>query len=351
MEEKTPSRLFRALQILIPLVGVAVGITGVLLTVAARKKELTCTLVNSTRLVSENLGGIHPDMHVEFHGQAIFSLAKMTFDLRNTAAAAIMAKDVMEPLKLAFPTSTRLMSASVERTFPPDLKFSARAVPGSADVILDFPLLNRGDEAFFSVYVFNSEALRPILAGRIVDVPQLVYSEANVSAARQSMWPFQSHATRSVIRWVLLSIYCSIYCALALLFLGICFGGIGSYLTYLPWKHKWKHLYDEVDKELAKANREEKATTTVAKTDKPETEDLITSEEAYRLQMIRGHILFHDDGSSKKLVKELKKRGIPPHPNPMFESFWGATAFSALMLSLASICSTTALIVYRALSG
>src|SRR5882762_1838283 len=110
MEEKAPSRIFRALQILISLAAVVVGITGVLLTVAARKKELTCSLVNSTRLVSENLGGIHPDMHVEFHGQPIFSLAKMTFDLRNTGAAAIMAKDVVEPVRLAFPPTTRLMS-------------------------------------------------------------------------------------------------------------------------------------------------------------------------------------------------------------------------------------------------
>ena len=46
MEEKGPSRLFRVLQILIPLAGVAVGITGVLLTVASRKKEITCTQVS-----------------------------------------------------------------------------------------------------------------------------------------------------------------------------------------------------------------------------------------------------------------------------------------------------------------
>src|SRR5260370_17955669 len=229
MEERTPSKIFRTLQILVPLAGVAVGITGVLLTVASRKKELTCTQVNSTRLVSENLGGIHPDMHVEFHGQAIFSLSKMTFSLRNTGAAAIMAKDIVEPVALAFPVSTRLMSANVEKTFPPDLKFSAGIIGGN--VVLDFPLLNRGDEALFSVYVFNSELQRPALEGRIVDVPQLVYSEANAPTGGQRPWPFQSHATRSVVRWVLLTIYG----AMAALFVGLWVGGIGSYATYLPW--------------------------------------------------------------------------------------------------------------------
>ena len=347
MDEKTPSKLFRTLQILIPLMGVAVGLTGVLLTLAARKKELSCTLVNSTRLVSENLGGIHPDMHVEFHGQPIFSLTKMTFDLRNTGAAAIMAKDVVEPVRLAFPPTTRLMTTSVEHTSPQDLKFSANAVPGG-DVVLEFPLLNRGDVAFFSVYVFNSEPQRPTLEGRIVDVPQLVYSEANVSAATQNMWPFQSHATRSVVRWALVSIYS----ALTLLFLGICAGGVGSYVSYLPWKYKWKHLYDAALEEIEKDSREGGASppAAAAQPKQDEAGDLMLAR-AHKLAAIRRGLLLHDTEFAEKMVRELKKKGIPPHPSPMFESLGGVAAFSALMLSLASVCSTTGLIVYRALSG
>jgi hypothetical protein len=357
MDEKAPSKIFRTLQILIPLVSVAVGIIGVLLTVAARKKELTCALVNSTRLVSENLGGIHPDMHVEFHGQPIFSLTKMTFDLRNTGAAAIMAKDVVEPVRLSFPATTKLMSATVERTFPADLKFSARVAPESRDVVLDFPLLNRGDEAIFSVYVLNSEAQKPNLEGRIVDVPQLVYAETNVSAARQNMWPFQSHATRSVVRWVLVIIYS----ALALLFLGICITGIGSYLKYLPWKHKWKHLYDGVIEELEKGRSAGSAAD--SHPIKTAGERLLTPEEAFRIKIageqrptpseafalgtLRGHMLLFDDSFGE----ELKKRGIPGHPHPMVESLGGLAVLGASMFCLAVVCSTTAFVVYRALGG
>jgi len=348
MEEKAPSKLFRALQILIPLAGVAVGITGVLLTVAARKKELTCTLVNSTRLVNENLGGIHPDLHVEFHGQPIFSLTKMTFDLRNTGAAAILEKDVVEPVRLAFPVGTKLMSSSVEKTFPADLKFSARTTPDGAAVELGFPLLNRGDEALFSVYLLNSEPQRPSLEGRIVDVPQLIYSDANVGTVRQSTWPFQSHATRSVVRWVLVIIYS----ALTLLFLGLWIGCISSYVSYLPWKRKWKYQYDQAVTDLTKAAGNERAAVPGDGPDQPERAVVklppegLTETEIHRYIVTRDHAFVTDS----KLGKELKTRGIEPHPGSFVDSFGALAGFSALLLSLAAVCATTGLIVYRSLS-
>jgi hypothetical protein len=350
MGEKAPSKLFRTLQILIPLASVAVGITGVLLTVAARKKEITCTLVNSTRLVNQNLGGIHPDLHVEFHGQSIFSLAKMTFDMRNTGAAAILEKDIVQPVRLVFPAGTKLMSSNVEKTFPSDLKFSARALPDSETIELEFPLLNRGDEAFFSVYVLNSEPQRPALEGRIVEVPQLIYSEANIGAVRQSMWPFQSHATRSVVRWVLVSIYG----ALTLLFLGLWIGCITSYAKYLPWKRKWKDQYDEVVDELKNAANNEEATVPqehpaqVAKAGVPISADEQMDPEAlYRHMLTTQHALM----PSRKLNKELKEKGIAPHPGSFIDSISALAGFSALLLSLAAVCSTTGLVVYRGLSN
>ncbi len=346
MDDKSPSKIFRALQILIPLASVAVGITGVLLTIAARKKELTCTLVNSTRLVSENLGGIHPDVHVEFHGQPILSLSKMTFDFRNTGAAAILSKDIVEPVRLVFPAGTRLMSANVERTFPPDLKFSV--APDNGAVELEFPLLNRGDEALFSVYLLNSDPRRPGLEGRIVDVPQLIYTEANVAADRQSMWPFQSHATRSVVRWVLVSIYS----VLTTLFLGFWIGCIRSYASYLPWHRKWKHKYDQAVADLEEAQHGEKSR--VASDARKEDVGVLLSPDgpltpgaAFHSTLSRAHILLGDD----KLEKKLKEEGIAAHPGSFVDSIGSLAGFSALLLSLAAVCSTTALVVYRGLSS
>ena len=355
MDEKTPSKLFRTLQILIPLASVAVGITGVLLTVASRKKELTCTLVSSTRLVSENLGGIHPDLHVEFHGQPIFSLSKMTFVLRNTGAAAILEKDIVESVKLSFPEGTKLLSSNVERTFPADLKFSTRSGPDPASVELQFPLLNRGDEALFSVYLLNSEPQKPNLEGRIVDVPQLVYSEANVAAVKQNFWPLQSHATRSVVRWTL----ASLYCGFTLLFLGLWMGCVGSYVSYLPWKRKWKSRYDQVVEELEEATKQERAKQQ-AEAPAPSDRDLARDEEilALREGMVSPDEIAHFTASAQhavvshgKLNRELKKRGIAGHPGSFIDSIGALAGFSALLLGLSAVCSTTALIVYRALSS
>ena len=352
MDDKGPSKMFRVLQILIPLASVAVAVTAILLTIASRKKELTCTLVNSTRLVSENLGGIHPDLHVEFHGQAIFSLTKTTFSLRNTGAAAVKVQDVVEPIRLKFPGSARLLSAVVEKTLPSDLKFSARVVPESGEVLLDFPLLNSNDEAFFSVYIFNSDSQRPTLEGRVVDVPQMVYSEINVSAAGDRSWPLQSHATRSVVRWILIVLYCS----LAGVFLGVWVGGIVDYARYLPWKRKWSPAYDALWREWEiKARKTATAGNqgTNVMNSLDEGDEVAKRnreiEQAYLAHAlaVRGPHFFRPFGFDE----ELKKKGIPSHPNPMVESLSGLAGFSVLMLSLAAIGSLTALIVYRALNG
>src|SRR6266436_9952160 len=94
MAENDKLTLTRVLQFLIPTAGVTVAIISVLLSVASRKKELTCTLLNSTRLVSENLGGISPDMRVEFRGQPIYSLFLLTFGLQRDVSAAVRSRRV-----------------------------------------------------------------------------------------------------------------------------------------------------------------------------------------------------------------------------------------------------------------
>jgi hypothetical protein len=199
--------------------------------------------------------------------------------------------------------------------------------------------------------VFNSELQRPSLEGRIVDVPQLVYSEANVPTANRGSWPFQSQATRSVVRWVLVSIYG----ALTLLFMGIGVGGIGSYVKYLPWKSKWKRRYDELCEELRKTYLQERVAAKAALADTPADivglESELTQEDFYRSAMhehiVHEHIILED----KRLIKELEKKGIPPNPHPMVESIGSLAVLVGIMVSLALVCSTTGLIVYRALSS
>jgi len=302
--------------------------------------------------VSENLGGIHPDMRVQFRDQPIFSLTKVTFSLRNTGAAAVKAQDVVEPIRLKFPAAARLLSALVEKTSPSDLKFSVKAVPDSGEVVLDFPLFNSNDEAVFSVYIFNSEMQRPTLEGRVVDVPQMIYSEANVSAAGQHPWPLQGRATRSVLRWPLMVLYGG----LAALFTGIWVSGIVSYVSYLPWKWRWADSYkafcdewNSTQKEKAKALKKEGTNAPPVEQDQYEMRHVDELGRIYsRHEMIASGLPFL---RGSRFDKDLKEKGIPDHPHPMVESFAGLVGLSVFMAVLASTALFTMLIVHGALKN
>jgi hypothetical protein len=349
-EGTSKGTVVRLLQVFMPIVGVSVAVISLLLTVAARKKELTCTLTSSTRLVSENLGGIHPDLHVEFRDQPITSLSKLSFNFRNTGAAAIKGADVVEPVRLEFPLGTKLLSATVDKTLPQQFNFSATVSPDSRYVLLSFSLLNAGDEAQFSVYVLNSSLQQPIFLGRIVDVSQMVYSDAvggAVTTGSAVVPLIRSHPVRSVLRWVL----SVVFAALALFFIGLWIGGIVSYVGYLPWKWKFKKQYDEIFTEAVKRRREELKQQTAVR----QNQDASPAEVYYGAgTFIVDDVVLHEGhpvrmASIPGLNEELSKKGIPEHPRPMVESLWGMAALSISLLSVALLFALTTLIVYQAL--
>lgn len=343
-EDKPKRNPIRLLQVLIPLAGVSVTVISLLLTIAARKKELTCTQIASTRLVSENLGGIHPDLHVEFHGQPIGSLSKETFSLRNTGAAAIKGTDILEPVRLQFPPSTKLLTAVAERTSPPGFTFAATGVPDSNAVTLSFSLLNAGDEAQFSVYLLNADVQKPTFAGRVVDVTQMTYVDAASATDAPPLPFFRSHAVRSIFRWTL-SI---IYGALTLLFVGLWVAAIVSYLKYLPWKRKWKSEYDAVITQLSNKERQ--------RLEKAKAELATDAEEK---AVLDNAILWHDAAIYRGMIRtippgieeELRKKGIPNYPDPSVETIGGLAGLSLLLITLGFLCSLTFFLAYGGLRG
>jgi hypothetical protein len=343
MSDSDRLTLGRVLQFLIPAAGVSVAVVSVLLSVAARKKELTCTLLNTTRLVSENLGGIDPDMRVEFRGQPIYSLSKMTFSLRNTGSAAVRAQDVSEPVHLQFPAGARLLSAVVERTLPLKFSFSAKQVSEVSQVLLEFPLLNSGDEAIFSVYVLNSEAQRPSFEGRVVDVPQLIYSESASINGAGGDWPHWSHATRTVIRRLLLGLYGVLSLAGFLFWVYEVF----TKLRYMQWKPKWSKPYAEAEEEVKKKMKEEwnrrldVRMKEAANMKPPEAQ-------AYLQKSVAAEMSLHEM-TGRALEEELRKRGIPSRPDLFAEG--GFLSFSLVFLGVAVIFAITAVVVHTALPG
>lgn len=342
MSEKEKPTIARALQLLIPVAGVSVAVASLLLSTAARKKELTCVLLNSTRLVSENLGGISPDMRVEFRGQPIYSLSKMTFALRNTGAAAVRSQDVSEPVRLQFPAGTRLLSAAAERTLPTKFSFLARAVPETGQVQLDFPLLNSGDEAVFSVYLLNSDPERPALEGRVVDVPQLIYTDSGATSATRSSWPHWSHATRTVVRWILIVLYSLLSLAAA---------GVWVYETVTKirhgiWAPKWEKAYRELREELSKRESEElrkKWEQVYAEAGKLSPADRKAYTEAHAPRWD-----FH--AGRRRLDEELRARGIPPEPDAITSALSDYVSFSLTFLAVALLFAITVIVVRTALA-
>jgi hypothetical protein len=343
MDDSSKATVVRVLQILIPLASVSVAVVSLLLTVAARKKELTCTLLASTRLVSENLGGINPDLHVEFRGQPITTLSNMSFSLRNTGAAAIKGTDISEPLRIQFPASTRLLSAVVERTSPQRFLFSATTVTESSEVVLTFSLLNAGDEAQFSVYALNSDVQRPMFEGRVVDVSQMQFVDISGASGAPPVSFIRNHAMRTIIRWTL----CTLFGVLTAVFVGLWVSSVVSFARYLPWKRKWKRSYDEVVEALRKKERDEMEVhkAALSEAERKLVEQQIPWRDAIRRDDPMGIV------SLPGLEDELKKRGIPEYPNPTVESLGGLAGLSVLLLSLTFVCSITGLIIYGAMKG
>src|SRR5579864_5152424 len=347
MEDSKKGGLVRVLQALVPIVGVAIAVVSLLVSLAARRKELTCTLISSTRLVSENLGGIHPDLHVEFGGQPVVSLSKLIFTLRNTGAAAIKGADVIEPVRLQFPASTRILSAAVDRTSPQPFGFTATTAPGGNNVELTFSLLNSGDEAEFSIYVLNSEVQKPSFLGRIVDVTQMSFVNSALNSTSGVLSHARGRATRSIIRWSL-----SLFLwALSGLLTGLWIAALTGYVKYLPWKWRFKSRYDEIAEGLAKKHEESlKSKDEQVVNEAPEMAAPKQHEQELLMLAARDrqmqHLMWQE---TKELQESLKESGVPPHPNPFIETFLGLMGFAVFLLGLAFVSGLTGVIIYEAL--
>lgn len=103
---------------IVPVLALLVTAIGLYLSVQARKKEISCEYIGSSRLVSITAGGIPSDVKMEYHGQPVQSLSKLGFVLRNTGSAAIKRDDVLEPIKLVFPPTVRILNSTVDGTSP-----------------------------------------------------------------------------------------------------------------------------------------------------------------------------------------------------------------------------------------
>jgi hypothetical protein len=120
-----------------------------------------------------------------------------------------------------------------------------------------------------------------------------------------------------------------------------------SYLKYLPWKRKWGDAYGKLVDEFREKEREkfESAKATLAS---DADERAVLEKELLVSEMIRhGAFPIYPVAISK----ELREKGIPPHPDPVVESLGGLAGLSLLLLTLAFVSTLTSLLAYGGLRG
>jgi hypothetical protein len=241
MTDSEKSNLVRVLQVLVPVVGVGIAVVTLLIALADRKKELVCAYLGADRLVSLDAGGISAAVKVEYEGQTVTSLTKMRFVARNTGSSAIKGEDVREPITLYFPKSVQLLNTSVDRTSPTGFYFHVVSNPSENSVTFNFPLLNSGDEAYFSVFAYNSSPIAPQVSGRIVDVREIQYFDES-QHQQANPFPFASSiGVRRVLYWVVLSF--NALCVV--LIVGVALYAIVTFARLKLWWQRWRKAYDE----------------------------------------------------------------------------------------------------------
>jgi hypothetical protein len=310
----------------VPLMAAFIAASSLVITLAARKKELTCTLIGISNLVSVDVGGIHPDIKMEFHGEKVQSLLRMDFILKNSGGAAVKQEDIREPLRIEFPASVRVLSTVVNRTSPQTFTFNAKAVQSTSAVECDFPLLNAGDEAAFSVYLINSQTAIPTFTGRVVDVPHLVFADESQTAT-QSNRPIRSHAVRVIVYWwlVILNV------ASALLLGFGAFAALKAYLRLVRWKQKWSAVYARVREEYEK----EKGNSSVNQIGRTKA-------------IVQGFVPWD---LPRPVRNRLRDAGVPERPHPIAESFLGTLGVVITLGGFGLAYGYTAFLIHVALRG
>lgn len=244
--EKT-SVLKRLLQV-VPIISALVAVLAFVTNLELRKKELTCIYLGNDNLISVESGTLTSVIKVDFQGKPMTSLAKMHFVVKNTGAAAIKGEDVKEAVGLRFPAGVQVLGAALDGTNPPGFSFDVHNEYGGSFVHCDFPLLNPGDEAYVSVYIYNSPARRPEMVGRIVDIKQILNVDNSQPHSPSPLPLIKNTGLRKMVYFCLVGLNGLIAAAVTVSFGALIFG----FVRFKGWESHWGGKFREVADEYYK---------------------------------------------------------------------------------------------------
>lgn len=180
---KNPSWQFIITTILAVVVGAATIIIPWLL--SRSKKELTYRILTNTSVVSVR-EEYQRRVEIRFLSRRVKNVHLIIFKLINSGHKAIRPDDYVEPVTLRFSGESRILSATVVETNPPEIKFAevssdpdatatfadVIANAGGGEISIPPALLNSGD--WIRVNILVSDYQGPVTVfGRIVDVRRL----------------------------------------------------------------------------------------------------------------------------------------------------------------------------------
>lgn len=166
-------------------IAVVLGIAGIAATlfVARNKKELSYRILTNTSVVSVR-EEYQRRVEIRFLSRRVQNVHLITLKLFNSGHKAIKPDDYIDPITVRFGGKSRILSATVVETYPPEIKFTevladppvtfaeAIANAGGSEMSVPPTLFNAKDWVRINILV--SDYQDPVtVIGRIVEVSRL----------------------------------------------------------------------------------------------------------------------------------------------------------------------------------
>jgi hypothetical protein len=152
------------------LLAVLAVITPVLWDVYMRKAALELHHLSSITLLDDPK---IEKLEIIYKGQPITNITKLSFLLRNSGQLPILREHIVEPLKISFSGIRKILDVNVSSKIPESLEVHYNIFAKEDYITIDFPLLNPGDFAYFSVLVIGNYSVDFKTSARIVNVKDI----------------------------------------------------------------------------------------------------------------------------------------------------------------------------------
>ena len=152
------------------LLAVLAVITPVLWDVYMRKAALELHHLSSITLLDDpNI----EKLEIIYKGKSITNITKLSFLLKNSGKLPILREHIVEPIKISFSGIRKILDVNVSSTNPDNLELHYNISEKEDYITIDFPLLNPGDFAYFSVLASGPYSVDFKTSARIVNVKDI----------------------------------------------------------------------------------------------------------------------------------------------------------------------------------